>query len=70
MGADTIIAHIKAATEDPYVDGIILKIRGFEGGLGSLGIVQEIRNELKKSKKAHCIIPNLKFRFFPNLNYS
>jgi len=50
VGADSIIANIKEATKDPYVDGIILKIRGFDGGLGSYGIVQEIRSELLKAK--------------------
>ena len=50
VGADSIIEHIKEATKDPYIDGIILKIRGFEGGMGSFAIVQEIRNELLRSK--------------------
>lgn len=50
VGADSIIEHIKQATADPYIDGIILKIRGFGGGLGSLAIVQEIRSELLRSK--------------------
>lgn len=50
IGADTIIAHIKEATKDPYIDGILLRIRGFEGGLGSFGIVQEIRGELLRSR--------------------
>jgi protease-4 len=51
IGADSIIEHIKQATADPYIDGIILKIRGFGGGLGSFAIVQEIRSELLKSKE-------------------
>jgi protease-4 len=50
VGADSIIEHIKQATKDPYINGIILKIKGFEGGLGSFAIVQEIRSELLKSK--------------------
>ncbi|MFC1559804.1 signal peptide peptidase SppA [Candidatus Margulisiibacteriota bacterium] len=50
LGADNVIAYIKDVTKDPYVDGIILKIKGFEGGIGSLGIVQGIREELKKAK--------------------
>ncbi len=50
VGADSIIEHIKQATKDPYIDGIILKIRGFGGGLGSFAIVQEIRSELLRSK--------------------
>jgi protease-4 len=51
VGADSIIAHIKDATKDPYIDGIILRIRGFDGGLGSFAIVQEIRSELIKAKE-------------------
>jgi len=50
VGADSIIANIKEAVKDPYIDGIILKIRGFDGGIGSFGIVQEIRGELQKAK--------------------
>ncbi|MFH1710594.1 MAG: S49 family peptidase, partial [bacterium] len=50
VGADSIIEHIKEATKDPYIDGIILKIRGFDGGMGSFAIVQEIRSELLRSK--------------------
>jgi len=50
VGADSIIEHIKEAVKDPYIDGIILKIKGFEGGLGSFAIVQEIRSELLKAK--------------------
>lgn len=51
IGADSIITHIKEAVKDPYIDGIILKIRGFDGGLGSFGIVQEIRGELQKARE-------------------
>jgi protease-4 len=50
IGADSIIEHIKQATDDPYIDGIILKIKGFDGGMGSFAIVQEIRSELLRSK--------------------
>ena len=51
IGADSIVEHIKQATKDPYIDGLILRIKGFDGGLGSLAIVQEIRGELLKSKE-------------------
>jgi len=51
IGADSIIANIKDAVKDPYIDGIIIKIKGFDGGLGSFGIVQEIRGELQKAKE-------------------
>jgi protease IV len=50
IGADSIITQIKKATKDPYIDGILLRIKGFDGGLGSFGIVQEIRTELLKAK--------------------
>ncbi len=50
IGADSIIEHIKQATDDPYIDGIILRIKGFDGGMGSFAIVQEIRSELLRSK--------------------
>jgi protease IV len=50
IGADSIIEHIKQATDDPYIDGIILRIKGFDGGMGSFAIVQEIRDELLRSK--------------------
>jgi protease IV len=50
IGADSIVEHIKQATKDPYIDGLLLRIKGFDGGLGSLAIVQEIRGELLKSK--------------------
>lgn len=50
VGADSIISNIKEALKDPYIDGIMLKIRGFEGGLGSFGIVQEIRGELLRAR--------------------
>ncbi len=51
-GADAILAQIKRATEDPAIDGIMLRISGFEGGFGSIGIVQELRAELLRAKKA------------------
>ncbi len=51
VGADSILENIKEANKDPYIDGIMLKVRGFDGGLGSYGLVQEIREELLKSKK-------------------
>ena len=50
-GADGILRNIKRATKDPGIDGILLRIKGFEGGLGSPGIVQELRAELKRAKK-------------------
>lgn len=50
-GSDSIIAQIRRATEDVAIDGIMLRIGGFEGGIGSMGIVQELRSELERSKK-------------------
>jgi protease-4 len=51
-GADGILSQIRKATKDDSIDGILLRISGFEGGLGSAGIVQELRAELKRAKKA------------------
>jgi len=56
LGADAVIANINEAVDDPYVDGIILKIRSFDGGIGSVGIVQEIRRELMKAKDRKKIV--------------
>ena len=49
-GSDNILTRIRRARKDSSIDGIILRISGFEGGIGSIGIVQEIRSELKQFK--------------------
>ncbi len=49
-GVDSIIADINKAAKDPSVNGIMIKIGGFGGGLGGMAIVQEIRRELVLAK--------------------
>jgi len=51
-GADNIISQIRRARRDDAVDGIMLRISGFSGGLGSIGVVQDIRDELYRAKKS------------------
>lgn len=50
-GLDTILSSIRRATKDRSIDGIMLRIGGFGGGLGGMAIVQEIRAELIRAKK-------------------
>jgi len=49
-GLDSILIQIRGAAKDPGIDGIMLKIGGFGGGLGGMAIVQEIRAELLRAK--------------------
>jgi len=51
-GLDSLLGEIRRATSDSAIDGIMLKISGFEGGLGGMAIVQELRGELKLAKAA------------------
>ncbi|MCX5750316.1 MAG: signal peptide peptidase SppA [Candidatus Saganbacteria bacterium] len=52
QGVDSLIFQIKGATKDPGIDGIVLKVGGLGGGgLGSMAMAQEIRAELKESKR-------------------
>jgi len=50
-GLDSILAEIRKAAKDSQIDGIMLKIGGFGGGLGGMAIVQEIRSELERARK-------------------
>ena len=47
-GLDSILAQIRRAAKDKAIDGIMLKIGGFDGGLGGMAVVQEIRSELRR----------------------
>jgi len=49
-GVDSIIAEIKKAAKDPGIDGIMIKVGGFGGGLGGMAIAQELRQELALAK--------------------
>lgn len=50
-GVDSILSQIRKASKDKAIDGIMLKIGGFGGGLGGMAIVQEIRAELERARK-------------------
>jgi protease-4 len=50
-GLDSILSQIRKAAKDKAVDGIMLRIGGFGGGLGGMAIVQEIRAELERARK-------------------
>jgi protease-4 len=49
-GLDTVLEKIRLAEKDSALDGIILRIGGFSGGLGSEAMVQEIRSALQRFK--------------------
>lgn len=49
-GLDTILEKIRAATRDSGIDGILIRIGGFSGGLGGMAVVQEIRSELQRAR--------------------
>jgi protease IV len=51
-GLDSILSQIRKINKDSSIDGIMLRIGGFNGGLGGMAIVQEIRGELEKSRKS------------------
>ncbi|MFH1684190.1 MAG: signal peptide peptidase SppA [Candidatus Margulisiibacteriota bacterium] len=50
-GLDSILTQIRRASKDSSIDGIMLKIGGFGGGLGGMAMVQEIRAELERARK-------------------
>ncbi|MDD4178989.1 MAG: signal peptide peptidase SppA [Candidatus Margulisbacteria bacterium] len=49
-GLDDILAKIRASGRDPSIDGIILRLSGFDGGLGGAAVVQEMREEIGRAK--------------------
>lgn len=51
-GLDSILAQIRRAAKDSAIDGIMLKISGFGGGLLDVAIVEELRDELLLARKA------------------
>ncbi|NQT30631.1 MAG: signal peptide peptidase SppA [Candidatus Saganbacteria bacterium] len=51
-GLDSILSEIRRATKDKGIDGIMLRLGGFGGGLGGMAIVQEIRYELERARKS------------------
>ncbi len=49
-GLDNLLEQIRAAEKDSAIDGIYLRLGGFEGGLGGAAVVQELRAELLRAK--------------------
>jgi protease-4 len=49
-GLDSILENIRTASKDTSLDGILIRIKGFSGGLGGAAVVQEIRAELQRAK--------------------
>jgi protease-4 len=47
-GLDSILEKIRAAEKDSALDGIIIRIGGFSGGLGGEAMVQELRSALQR----------------------
>jgi len=50
-GLDSILSQIRRASKDSSIDGIMLRIGGFGGGLGGMAVVQEMRAELLRARK-------------------
>ena len=50
-GLDSILENIRAAAKDSSIDGILIRVGGFEGGLGGAAVVQELRAELLRAKE-------------------
>jgi protease-4 len=50
-GLDSILSQIRAAAKDNSIDGIMLRIGGFDGGLGGMAMVQELRREIGRAKE-------------------
>lgn len=49
-GLDSILENIRNASNDKALDGILVRISGFSGGLGGMAAVQEIRAELLRAR--------------------
>jgi len=50
-GLDTLLSQIRKAGKDSSIDGIMLRIEGFSGGLGGMAMVQELRAELERARE-------------------
>jgi len=51
-GLDSLLVQIRRASKDSSINGIMLRLGGFSGGLGGMAVVQEIRSELKKAAES------------------
>jgi protease-4 len=52
-GIDSMQENIRRAAKDPFIDGIMLKIGGFAGGLSGMAMMQELRSELIRFKQTN-----------------
>lgn len=50
-GLETILSNLRQAARDKGVSGILIRLSGFSGGLGSTAIAQEIREEIIEAKR-------------------
>lgn len=50
-GADEILAILKRAAEDPYLDAVVLHIYDFSSGFGGEALIEELRGEVKVIKE-------------------
>lgn len=52
LGVDSLLTQIRQATKDKGIDGIMIRLGGFNGGLGGMAMVQELRGELERARAA------------------
>lgn len=52
QGLDDILPYLKIAAEDPRIEGVVIRLGSLSTGIGTVGIVQELRTQLLKMKKA------------------
>lgn len=52
QGLDDILPYLKIAAEDPRIEGVVIRLGSLSTGIGTVGIVQELRTQLFKMKKA------------------
>ncbi|MFA5840133.1 MAG: signal peptide peptidase SppA [Candidatus Margulisiibacteriota bacterium] len=51
-GVDSILSQIRRASKDSGIDGIMIRMGGFNTGLGGMAMVQELREELLRAKQS------------------
>ena len=52
IGSNDLIRLIDQANNDPDCQGYLIRIKALEGDLANIALIQEIRNELEKGKRA------------------
>lgn len=50
-GLDSLLEKIRRASRDRSIDGIVIRLGGFSGGLGGAAAVQEVRAELSRARE-------------------